>query len=506
LCGDVGFGKTELAIRAAFKCAMHGKQVAVIVPTTVLAEQHLRTFTQRISNYPMNIEVLSRFKTKKQQQDIIKRLKEGNIDIIIGTHRLLQDDVEFKDLGLLIIDEEQRFGVEHKERLKKLRMNVDVLTLTATPIPRTLHLALLGIRDISILRSPPPGRYPIKTEVCIYDEGKIRNAILLELNRKGQVFYVYNRVYDINEVAWKVSKLVPQARVAVGHGQMDEEELEETMLEFYYGNIDVLVSTAIIESGLDLPNANTIIVENADMFGLCDLHQLRGRVGRSNRQAYAYFFIPKDRPITPDAYKRLKAIEEFSEIGSGFKIATRDMQIRGVGNILGKEQHGHIAQVGYELYCRMLENAIKELKKEPVEQRVDCMVTLRCECYIPDNYISHSRTRIETYRKFAKAESIKRIDELTDEIIDKFGKLPQPFSNLINQNKIKVLAQNMKFYAVAETPEAFAINYLDKEVLLYLKARLGSKLNIVNEKLAYLVKPENCKPQEAIKFILDAFL
>ncbi|MBM4082971.1 MAG: DEAD/DEAH box helicase, partial [Planctomycetes bacterium] len=353
ICGDVGFGKTELAMRAAFKAVMAGKQVAVLVPTTILAQQHFRTFSERMADYPIRVEVLSRFRTPKEQKETVERLREGAADIVIGTHRLVQSDVQFHDLGMVIIDEEQRFGVEHKERLKRLRATVDVLTLTATPIPRTLHMALLGIRDVSSLTTPPQDRLSIQTRLCRFDPNTIRQAILRELSREGQVFLVHNRVHDIQTVADMLREVVPEARVGVAHGQMPERLLEQRMLDFVEQKMDVLVSTTIIESGLDIPNANTIIINNADHFGLADMHQLRGRVGRYKNRAYAYLLVPRDRPVTPDAEKRLKAIEEYSDLGAGFKIAMRDLEIRGAGNILGPEQHGHIAAVGYDMYCRL---------------------------------------------------------------------------------------------------------------------------------------------------------
>ena len=399
ICGDVGYGKTEIAIRAAFKTVMYGKQVAVLVPTTLLAQQHYRTFLERMADYPVNINVLSRFKTRKEQKEILEDLKEGKVDIVIGTHRLVQKDVTFKDIGLIVIDEEQRFGVAHKEKLKKLRESVDVLTLTATPIPRTLHLSLLGIRDISSLNTPPQDRQSIQTNLLRFDSEVIRNAILHELNRDGQVYFVHNRVKNINRIAETIGKIVPEASITVAHGQMPEGILEKKTADFINGRTDILVSTTIIESGLDIPNVNTIFINEADIFGLADLHQLRGRVGRYKHRAYAYLLLPKNRPVTPEAEKRLKAIIDFSELGAGFKIAMRDLEIRGTGNILGIEQHGHIAAVGYEMFCRLLEIVIRKAKNEPVHDHNDVHINLNLESYLPDNYIPDMKLKIEIYRK-----------------------------------------------------------------------------------------------------------
>ncbi|MCP4253830.1 MAG: transcription-repair coupling factor, partial [Candidatus Scalindua sp.] len=395
VCGDVGYGKTEIAIRAAFKTVMYGKQVAILVPTTLLAQQHYRTFVDRMADYPVNIDVLSRFKTRKEQKETLEDLKEGQVDIVIGTHRLVQKDVTFKDVGLIVIDEEQRFGVAHKEKLKKLRESVDVLTLTATPIPRTLHLSLLGIRDISSLNTAPQDRQSIQTNLLRFDPEVIRNAILHELNRDGQVYFVHNRVRSINRIAEAIEKIVPEASITVAHGQMPEGDLEKKTSEFIDGRSDILVSTTIIESGLDIPNVNTIFINEADHFGLADLHQLRGRVGRYKHRAYAYLLLPENRPITPEAEKRLKAIIDFSELGAGFKIAMRDLEIRGTGNILGIEQHGHIAAVGYEMFCRLLEIVIRKAKNEPVQDFNDIHINLNLESYLPDYYIPDMKLKIE---------------------------------------------------------------------------------------------------------------
>ena len=440
LCGDVGFGKTEMAMRAAFKVAEAGRQVAVLVPTTVLASQHYRTFSERFADYPINIDVLSRFRTAKQQADVIKRLSLGQVDILIGTHRILSKDVRFGDLGWVIIDEEQRFGVDHKEGLKKMRATVEVLTMTATPIPRTLHMALLGLRDISSLTTPPMDRRSIHTEVCHYDTELIRKAIYRELSRGGQVFFVHNRVGSIRLIADTLGKLVPQAKLAIGHGQMPEGELEKTMLSFVRGDIDVLVCTTIIESGLDIPTANTIIINNADRFGLSELHQLRGRVGRYKHRAYCYLLLPQDRPVSHIAAKRLKAIEEFSDLGAGFQIAMRDLEIRGAGNILGRRQSGHIATVGYELYCQLLEQAVSHLQGKTPKLRRDAHVELGADVYIPRWYIPADRQRMEIYRRLVKCSEPQDLHQLSSDLVDAYGKLPPLVQTLLDIAEIRVLA------------------------------------------------------------------
>jgi transcription-repair coupling factor (superfamily II helicase) len=391
ICGDVGFGKTEVAMRAAFKMIDAGRQVAVLVPTTVLAEQHFRTFCDRMAEYPFTIETLSRFRSKAEQRETLAGLAAGTVDLVIGTHRLVQQDVRFKDLGLLIIDEEQRFGVEAKEMLKRVRLTVDVLTMTATPIPRTLHLSLLGVRDISNLTTPPQDRVAIETRSCRWDGELIRSAIIRELNRGGQCYFVHNRVYNIQSVTDRLQSIVPEATFAIVHGQMPESLIEENMLAFVRGKVDVLVATTIIESGLDIPNANTMFIHQADKYGLADLHQLRGRVGRYKNRAYCYLVLEEGKSITTAAAKRLKAIEEYSELGAGFKIAMRDLEIRGAGNILGTEQSGHIAAVGYELYCQLLENAVRGLKQLPPRQRPHVNVDLPVAAYIPISRTSTSR-------------------------------------------------------------------------------------------------------------------
>ena len=448
LCGDVGYGKTELAMRAAFKAVEYGKQVAVLVPTTVLAEQHYQTFSERMADYPFVVACLSRFRTAAEQAKIIKGCKRGQVDVVIGTHRLLSKDIGFADLGVVIIDEEQRFGVEHKERLKQVRSTVDVLTMTATPIPRTLHMAMLGIRDISALATPPLDRRSISTQVCRWDGHLIRESILRELNRDGQVYFVHNLVYNIWSVAERIGQLVPEARVVVGHGQMHEGELERVMLRFVRHEADVLVCTTIIESGIDIPNVNTIFINQADRFGLADLHQLRGRVGRYKHRAYAYMLLPEGRTITPAASKRLKAIEEFSELGAGFRIAMRDLEIRGAGNILGPEQSGHIAAVGYEMYCELLEQAVGRLKDEPAEPLLTVHLDLGVPGRVPRGYIGSDRQRMEVYRRLAGCRSVEQIERLRADLRDAFGRYPELVETLLELAEIRVLARRWRISSI----------------------------------------------------------
>ncbi len=448
ICGDVGFGKTEVAVRGAFKSVMDGKQVAVLVPTTILAQQHFHTFRERLKNFPVNIEVLSRFRSRAEQKEILQRLKEGDIDIIIGTHRLLSQDVEFKDLGLLIVDEEQQFGVRHKEKLRQLKINVDTMTLTATPIPRTLQLALMGARDLSTIETPPRNRHPIITEICPWDKEIIYKAISYEINRGGQVFFVHDRVKTIQGVTEILKKIVPQARIAVAHGQMKERELEKVMTEFYDGKWDVLVATIIIENGLDVPNCNTIIINRADRFGLAQLYQLRGRVGRSDRQAYAYLIVPPHDQLNEIALKRLYAIEEFSDLGSGLKIAMRDLEIRGAGNLLGHQQSGFINAVGYDLYQKILQEAVEKVREETLPEeferpklpKTDATVDVDAELYIPDYYIPSSSEKVMIYHRLLNQESLTAIDNLVKELKDRFGPLPEQVCNLVEMVKIKRLA------------------------------------------------------------------
>jgi len=461
LCGDVGYGKTELAMRAAFKAVENGRQVAVLVPTTVLSVQHGRTFRERFGDFPVNIEVLNRFRTASETCEILSRAKSGRVDILIGTHRLLSGDVGFRDLGLLIIDEEQRFGVEHKEKLKRLRVNVDVLTLTATPIPRTLHMSLLGLRDISSLATPPLDRRSVVTEVTRYNRDLIRKGILRELNRRGQVFFLHNRVQTIDRKAWEIRRLVPEARVGIAHGQMPKVQLEESMIEFVKGQLDVLVCTTIIESGLDIPNANTIFIDQADRFGLAQLHQLRGRVGRYKYRAYAYMLLPAGRSITPLAARRLKAIEQYSHLGAGFRIALRDLEIRGAGNILGSAQSGHIQAVGYQLYCDLLADAVRRLKGEPVEQRVTSVVDLGFSSYIPKSYIGSDRQRMEVYRKVAAARQRSEMEQIETELSDIYGPVPEEVRLLLEVAELRAAASRRDIRAIVVSGRDVVFSFRD---------------------------------------------
>lgn len=443
LCGDVGYGKTEVALRAAFKCVMDGMQVAYLVPTTILAQQHYNTFMSRMKDYCINVEMLSRFRTKKEQKLIIDKLKSGEIDVVIGTHRILQDDIKFKSLGMLIVDEEQRFGVGHKERLKEMKKNVDVLTLSATPIPRTLNMAMIGIRDLSVITNPPQDRHPVQTFVMEYNSAAVQNAVEREIARGGQVYYLYNRVENIERAAAKVQEMVPGARVAAAHGKMSETQLENIMADLLAGEIDVLVCTTIIETGLDVPNANTIIIENADCLGLSQLYQLKGRVGRSNRLAYAYFTYREGKVLDQVAQKRLQAIREFTEFGSGFKIALRDLEIRGAGNLLGKEQHGNMNLVGYDMYCLLLEQAVKELKGIETTEKPKTSVDLKVSAYIPDGLIEDEHRRIDMYRRIALIESEEDKLEVANEFIDCFGDIPESVENLMETALIKSMASEI---------------------------------------------------------------
>jgi len=464
LVGDVGYGKTEVALRAAFKAVMDNKQVAVLAPTTVLAHQHYQTFKERFSQFPVEIRVLSRLKKPKEQKKIIEDLKNGSADIIIGTHRLLSKDIQFKDLGLLIIDEEQRFGVAHKEKLKKLRKEVDVLTLTATPIPRTLHMALAGARDMSVINTPPENRYPVQTYVVEYSRELIVDAIRRELNRKGQVFYVHNRVIDLEDRVKELQALLPEARIAMAHGQMPERRLERVMVDFVQGDIDVLVCTTIIENGLDIPNVNTLIVEEADNFGLAQLYQLRGRVGRTNRIAYAYFTYRRNKMLSEIAEKRLNAISEFTEFGSGFKLAIRDLEIRGAGNLLGPEQHGHMLAVGFDLYCRLLEEEVAKLKgkSEEREEKVTAEIELNVSAYIDGSYISEPSIKFEIYRRLRDINSEGELFELQKELEDRFGPPPKEAVNLLLLTKLRVLAQKLAIVSIKEAANEVKIKFRDE--------------------------------------------
>jgi transcription-repair coupling factor (superfamily II helicase) len=485
LCGDVGYGKTELAVRAAFKTIDNGRQVAVLVPTTVLAEQHYRTFSQRLAEYPFVVEVVSRFKTQTEQKRVLERVANGEIDVIVGTHRLVSDDVRFKDLGLVIIDEEQRFGVEHKEKLKRLRAMVDVLTLTATPIPRTLHLALLGIRDISNLETPPPERLPVETRITRFDKHLVRQAILREMNRDGQIFFVHNRVIDIYGVASELQSIVPEARIVVAHGQQPADELEEAMTNFVRREADVLVATTIIESGLDIPTANTIFIHEADRYGLADLHQLRGRVGRHKHRAYAYLLLDGDRTVTPEAARRLKAIEEFTELGAGFKIAIRDLEIRGAGNILGTQQSGHIAAVGYEMYCQLLEAAVRQQQQLPAKTHLQVNVDLPWPAYLPHDYVPAQKQRIEIYRRLARIRDSAKLDDFRQELRDRYGPMPEPAEWMLRHAEIRILAARWQIANIHRDGKDLVFTYLSPRLMKKLAERTGKTLRIADMKQAY---------------------
>ncbi len=445
ICGDVGYGKTEVAVRAAFKAVQESRQVVYLVPTTILAQQHYNTFVQRMKEFPVRIDLLCRFRTPAQQKKTLEDLRRGLVDIVIGTHRVLSKDVEYKDLGLLIIDEEQRFGVADKEKIKKLKTNVDVLALSATPIPRTLHMSLAGIRDMSVLEEPPMDRMPIQTYVCEYDEEMVRAAVHRELARDGQVYYVYNRVETIADITHRLQELVPEANVAFAHGQMKEHELERIMYEFIEGNIDVLVSTTIIETGMDISNVNTIIIHDADRMGLSQLYQLRGRVGRSNRTAYAFLLYKKDKMLKEVAEKRLHAIREYTDLGSGFKIAMRDMEIRGAGTMLGERQHGHMQAVGYNLYCKMLNEAVRKMKGEQQSAADDfeTVADLQIDAYIPDSYIRNEALKLDIYRRIAAVENEEERDDMLEELIDRFGDPPGSVQNLLEITRLRSQAHEL---------------------------------------------------------------
>ena len=459
LCGDVGYGKTEVAIRAAFKAVMDQKQVAYLAPTTVLAEQQYQEFKERMKDYPIKVEILNRFKSKKYQDEVVKKLKLGEVDIVIGTHRILSKDVEFKDLGLLIIDEEHRFGVKDKEKIKQYKTNVDVLTMTATPIPRTLHMSIVGIRDMSVIYEPPHNRKPVQTYVLEYDQEVIREAITKELERRGQVFYLYNNVQGIEKKAIDISNLVPEANVTYAHGQMSGTRIEEIMKEFIEGKSNVLVCTTILEAGIDIPNANTIIVENADRMGLAQLYQIRGRVGRSERQAYAYITYKRDKLLSEVADKRLKAIKEFTEFGSGFKIAMRDLEIRGAGSLLGEIQSGHLEQVGYDTYCNLLDEVVKEIKGIEVKPEIDIQIDLNVTSYIPETYIEDSNQKIEVYQNIALCKNEEDIQNVIDEIIDRFGNMPEELENLIDIARIKYLAKDQNISKIQSKKTAVVFTF-----------------------------------------------
>ena len=491
ICGDVGFGKTEVAVRAAFKAAEYGKQVAILVPTTVLAIQHQRTFCDRVADYPFRVEMLSRFKTTSEQTAILTDLAKGRIDIVIGTHRLLSKDVKFADLGMVIIDEEQRFGVEHKQKLLQFRLTADVLTLTATPIPRTLHMALLGLRNISSLTTAPLDRRSIVTEVIPYCKQRIRQAIIRELNRDGQIFFVHNRVYNIDSIADEIHKLVPEARIVIGHGQMSARHLEQVMLRFVQRDADILVCTTIIESGLDIPTANTIFINHADRFGLADLHQLRGRVGRYKHRAYCYLLLPDDKPITDASAKRLKAIEQYTMLGAGFKISMRDLEIRGAGNVLGAKQSGHIATVGYEMYCQLLEKATKRIKNEPLIDPVHTHLELPIQAQIPKRYISSEKFRMEAYRRLSRASTPPELNDIASNLTDAYGPLPSPVHTLIDLTELRIAAATIGINSIKlDGPDLiFKTHYPHK--LNPLLCHAPGRASIIDNETIYYRPPAN---------------
>lgn len=467
LVGDVGFGKTEVALRAAFKAIDSGKQVAFLVPTTILAEQHYATMLERFKDFPVNVAMLCRFQTEKEADEIATNLSNGKIDIVVGTHRILSRDIKFKNLGLLIIDEEQRFGVKHKEKLKKLKNNIDVLTLTATPIPRTLHMSMIGVRDLSVMETPPANRYPIQTYVTEETPNIVREACLRELARNGQIFFLHNKIQDIDQKVAYLSQLIPEARIEYIHGRMSERQLEDIMLRFTQKKFDILVTTTIIETGVDLPNVNTLLVENADTYGLSQLYQLRGRIGRSSRLAYAYFLYKRDKVLTEVSEKRLNAIRDFTALGSGFKIAMRDLSIRGAGNVLGKQQHGFIDSVGYDLYAQMLDQTIKQKRGDKVCHKTNAEVRINLEAYIPTEYISSQKQKIEFYKKIKHANNVKAIDDIADELIDRFGTYPKSVENLLNIATIKVLA---------DTAQILSITNIDEKIDIVLDQKASEEL------------------------------
>ncbi|MEZ6086922.1 MAG: transcription-repair coupling factor [Pirellulaceae bacterium] len=486
ICGDVGFGKTEVAMRAAFKAVDAGYQVAVLVPTTVLAEQHYKSFCSRLGEFPFDIAKLSRFASKADQRETLKGLKSGRVDIVIGTHRLASADVKFNNLGLVIIDEEQRFGVQVKERLKTRHSSVDVLTLSATPIPRTLHMALVGVRDISNLETPPEDRLSVETRVTRWDDQLIRNAIIRELNRNGQIYFVHNRVGDIHQIAEKLKRIVPEASVVVGHGQMNEHDLERVMVDFIDRKYDILLATTIIESGLDIPNANTIFIDEADHYGLSDLHQLRGRVGRYKHQAYCYMMISPHKHLTPTAAKRLRAIEEFSHMGAGFAISMRDLEIRGAGNLLGTQQSGHIAAVGYELYCQLLETAVRQMKKLPPKLSIDVDVDLPVEAYLPEEYVPDLRQKIDLYRRMARMEQFADLAEMREELLDRFGEPPIEVKRMLEIAELRFHAAIWQISEIKTDGDFLVFVYTDRGRIEQLKRQAKRPVRIVDDHQAYV--------------------
>ncbi len=513
ICGDVGYGKTEVAIRAAFKAVNDGKQVAILVPTTVLAQQHFNTFEERFSAYGIKVELFSRFRTAKEQKEVAAGLKNGTVDIVVGTHKLLNKSIVFKDLGLLVVDEEQRFGVTHKEKIKALRSQVDVLTLSATPIPRTLHMSLMGIRDMSVIETPPQDRYPIQTYIVEHTPELVNDAIRREIGRGGQVYYVHNRVEDIAQVAEAIAQLVPEARLVVGHGQMKEQELENIMLHFINHEADILVCTTIIETGLDIANANTLIVDEADKMGLAQLYQLRGRVGRSNRVAYAYLTYKKDRTLSPLAEKRLSAIREYTELGSGFKIAMRDLEIRGAGNLLGTEQHGQVCAVGFDLYCKLLDDAIRTLKGEEVQKEIEVEIDLSINSFIPDYYIKDSATKLGFYQRIQRTNSAAKLDLLADEMVDRFGDIPQETENLLRIAALKIYCHDLRIKSVKQKAGIVYMTFtedtlitVDNVFAIAQKYQRRLSYGKVGEELVIKVTVGSLGAKECLDLVKDVFL
>ena len=485
ICGDVGFGKTEVAMRAAFKAVESGYQVGVLVPTTVLAEQHFKTFRQRMAEFPFEIAKLNRFESHAEQKETIRRIAHGQIDIVVGTHRLASNDVQFFNLGLLIIDEEQKFGVELKERIKKAATQVDVLTLSATPIPRTLHMSLVGIRDISNLETAPEERMAVETRVVRWNDALIRNAILRELNRDGQIFFVHNRIEDMHHVAARLQRIVPEARIVIGHGQMPEDGLEQVMLDFIEHRADILLATTIIESGLDIPNANTIFIDDADRYGLSELHQLRGRVGRYRHQAHCYLLVDKNKHLNPDAARRLHAIEEFSQLGAGFGIAMRDLEIRGAGNLLGTQQSGHIAAVGYELYCQLLDAAVRQLTRQPPKLSLDVEVNLPIEAYLPSDYVVDMRQKIDVYRRVSRLRDIQSVADMRQELLDRFGELPKPVERMLDIAELKMDATLWSIRSISIQDNYLCFAYTDARRITQLAEKHGNQLRVVDREQAF---------------------
>ena len=486
ICGDVGFGKTEVAMRAAFKAVVSGYQVAVLVPTTVLAEQHYNNFKNRMAEFPVEIRKLSRFCTAAEQRETVKDIRKGDVDIVVGTHRIASKDVAFNRLGLVVVDEEQRFGVAVKERLKTLHSNVDVMTLSATPIPRTLHMALVGVRDISNLETPPAERRAVETKVVRWDENLIRRAAIRELNRGGQMFFVHNRIGDMHAVADRLKRIVPELRVGIGHGQMGEGELEKVMVDFIEHRFDLLLATTIVESGLDIPNANTIFIDDADHYGLSDLHQLRGRVGRYKHQAYCYLMVAQHKHLSPEATKRLRAIEEFSQMGSGFAISMRDLEIRGAGNLLGSQQSGHIAAVGYEMYCQLLEDAVRQVQNLAPKLSADVDIDLPVEAYLPEDYAPDLRHKIDLYRRMAKIDDAGQIQEIREELRDRFGPLPAATSRMLELAELRLDAAAWQISAITSDARFIILHYSNRRQMERLVQTSSIAIRIVDRTRAYI--------------------